>query len=374
MKKKVLFIAVATLIFWACSSDGDNSDPDPIDPIEFDRKAMLVNITDNIIIPAYQDFDLKIDAFKVSFEAFSTNPTVTALNTVREGWFTAYKTWQHVSMFEIGPAETLDFRLNMNIYPADDEKIEGYISSGDYNLALASNRDAKGFPALDYLFYGLADTDEAIIEVYAGEDGSKYLAYVAALLNDMETMTETVLSEWENGYGATFVANDGASATASVDRFVNDYIFYFEKFLRAGKMGIPLGVFSGTPSVGHLEAFYSDGNSKTLFLEGLLAVQNLFNGQYYGTQGEGPGLASYLDVLNSVKDGEDLAQAINDQINVARTAVQALGNFKDEIVNNTPPENMLNAYDEVQRIVPLLKVDMVSAMNIHIDFVDADGD
>jgi hypothetical protein len=35
---------------------------------------------------------------------------------------------------------------------------------------------------------------------------------------------------------------------------------------------------------------------------------------------------------------------------------------------------MLLAYDEVQRAVPLLKVDMVSAMSINIDFVDADGD
>lgn len=374
MKKKVLFLAIVTLIFWACSSDGNDSDPDPIDPIEFDRNALLVNITDNIIIPGYKDFDQKLEALKVSFEAFSADPTTTTLNTVKDSWFTAYKTWQQVSMCEIGPAETLDYRLNMNIYPADNEKIEGYISSGDYNLALASNRDAKGFPALDYLFHGLADTEETLVEIYAGADGSKYLTYVAALLDDMETMTKTVLAEWENGYGTTFVANDGASATASVDRFVNDYIFYFEKFLRAGKMGIPLGVFSGTPSVEHLEAFYSGGNSKALFLEGLLAIQNLFNGKHYDGQGEGPGLASYLDVLNTVKDGEDLAQAINDQINTARTAVEGLGNFKDEIENNTPPESMLNAYDEVQRVVPLLKVDMVSAMNIHIDFVDADGD
>ena len=35
---------------------------------------------------------------------------------------------------------------------------------------------------------------------------------------------------------------------------------------------------------------------------------------------------------------------------------------------------MLEAYDELQRAVVLLKVDMIQAMNISIDYVDADGD
>ncbi len=54
--------------------------------------------------------------------------------------------------------------------------------------------------------------------------------------------------------------------------------------------------------------------------------------------------------------------------------VSTLDSFRIEIENNNPATDMLLAYDEVQRIVPLLKVDMVSAMSISIDFVDADGD
>lgn len=190
----------------------------------------------------------------------------------------------------------------------------------------------------------------------------------------MENLVTQVVSEWKSDYRDTFVSNDGASSTASVDRFVNDFVFYYEKFLRAGKMGIPLGVFSGEVLPRNVEAYYKADVSNELFLEGLSSVQNFFNGTHYQKTSSGESLASYLEALNSLKGGEDLAELINDQFDAARSSVEALASFRSEIENNAPPTNMLKAYDEVQRAVPLLKVDMVSAMNISIDFVDADGD
>lgn len=190
----------------------------------------------------------------------------------------------------------------------------------------------------------------------------------------MTALTNEVVSEWEGNYRNTFVTNDGSSATASVDRFVNDFIFYYEKFLRAGKMGIPLGVFSGITAPNTIEVYHNPELSKTMFLTGLNTVQDFFNGRHFNAATSGESLASYLDELNTVTEGEDLTQLINDQLNEARAMVAGLGTFKDEIENNAPPTNMLLAYDEVQRLVPLFKVDMVSAMSISIDFVDADGD
>ncbi len=35
---------------------------------------------------------------------------------------------------------------------------------------------------------------------------------------------------------------------------------------------------------------------------------------------------------------------------------------------------MLTLYDEMQRLVVLLKVDMLQALSINVDYVDADGD
>ncbi|MFS4416754.1 imelysin family protein [Maribacter sp. 2307ULW6-5] len=372
---KKSFVALLFLgLLWACSTDSENGPDNAPGEATFDRAPLLTNWADNIIIPSYEAFLAQLADLNGAFETFEANANADNLVALRSAWAAAYTSWQRVSMFEIGPAESVGLRLNVNIYPTDSEKIAGHIASGNYDLSLSSNRDAKGFPALDWLINGLAEDDAAILGKYTGEDREATLAYTAAVLEDMTMLTTNVLNEWKDNYRDTFVANDGASATASVDRFVNDYIFYYEKFLRAGKMGIPLGVFSGTALPSHVEAYYDEELSNALFLEGLDAVQDFFNGRHTGSSGQGESLASYLDALNTVKDGEDLAAIINEQFNAARSSVTGLAPFKQEIQDNATPTNMLLAYDEVQKAVPLLKVDMVSAMSISIDFVDADGD
>jgi len=375
--KKIIGILCVLALVWACSNDSETDDSvivDPVEEVSFERSTMLVNWADNIIIPSYQAFTADMDDLLNTFNTFKADVNEGNLIALRASWLNAYKSWQHVEMFEIGPAESVGFQLNMNIYPTDNEKIDGFIVNGSYDLSLSSNRSAKGFPALDYLLNGLGDTDADILAFYNGDNKEAYLQYTEDVLMDMQSLTETVVSDWTNGYRDTFVANDGASSTASVDRMVNDYIFYYEKYLRAGKMGIPLGVFSGSTLPRNVEAYYEATISNDLFLEGLSAVQDFFNGNHFNSSTQGESLASYLDALNTLKNGEDLSTLINDQFNTARSMVLDLSAFRAEIENSNPPTSMLLAYDEVQKAVPMLKVDMVSAMSISIDFVDADGD
>ncbi len=379
LMKRVFAFALLLTALWACTSDDGGEVPPDGTPSEpdtatFERGTMLVNWADNIIVPSYEAFATELEVLATAFDAFKTDASTANLVSFRAAWLSSYKSWQQVSMFEIGPAESQGLRLNMNTYPTAPDKIEANMASTGYDLSLSSNRDAKGFPSLDYLINGLADTDDAIVSKYNDVDRDALIAYIDAVLADMQNLTKEVLDGWNNGYRDTFVSNDGASATASVDRYVNDYIFYYEKFLRAGKMGIPLGVFSGSSLPDKLEAYYEGSVSNELFLEGLSAFQDFFNGKHFGKSSSGESLASYLDALNELKDGESLNDIVNDQFNKAREAVVALAPFREELENNAVPTQMSTAYDEVQRAVPLLKVDMVSAMSISIDFVDADGD
>ncbi len=383
MKKRWYWIFAFLLVLWACSSDssdGPNPDDgtgqtDDVVPVTFDRGAMLTNWADNIIIPSYTTFSSELNELKTAFDTFSVSKTVENIVALRQAWLNAYIAWQRVSMFETGPAETIGYRLNMNTYPVDVTLLESFVVSGSYNLNLPSNRDVKGFSALDYLINGLENDDTALVSRFdTASDAQNRLAYINDVLDDMITLTDQVVQEWQGSFRDAFINNDGSSAAASTDRFVNDFILYYEKFLRAGKMGIPLGVFSGTPAPNTIEAFYKADVSRTLFLTGLSSVQDFFNGKHFDSNTTGESLASYLRALNEVKDGDDLDDVINDQFDLAREMVSSLDTFRNEIENNSPPTDMFMAYDEVQRAVPLLKVDMVSAMSINIDFVDADGD
>lgn len=374
MKRGINFLFSGLLLFLVSCSSGGNDNDGP-EPVSFDRAVMLANWADNIIVPAYQNFNTEVADLKTAADAFTAAPTENTLAALRTQFVTTYKAWQQVSMFEIGPAEQQGLRLNLNTYPTDAAEIEGNISAGTYNLDLISNRDAKGFPALDYLLYGTGVTTTDVVSKFSTDANSTaYNTYLADVVTDIEALTNQVVSQWAT-YRDTFVNNSGSSASASVDRFVNDYIFYFEKFLRAGKMGIPLGVFSTDKLPTHVESFYNRELSKELFLDGLNAIQNFFNGKAFASSQQGASLKSYLDALGAQRNGGSLSSAINSQIATARASVTGLsGTFYEQITDNEVPTQMLLAYDEVQRLVPLFKVDMVSAMSINIDFQDADGD
>ncbi len=375
MKKILLSFFVFTILLSGCSSDdGDNGTPAPSGDT-FDRKAMLANIADNIILPAYQNFSTDMNALGNAVSDFTATPTEENLTKLRAAWSKAYISWQSINMFEIGKAEEISYRNFMNVFPVNATDINANLNSGVYDLTAVSKQDEQGFGALDYLINGLADTDTDIVNLYTNLDGIKYKNYLTDVIGRMTTLTATVFVDWRNGYRDQFVNNNGSSATSSVDKLVNDYIFHYEKHLRAGKIGIPAGQFSAGSETfpDRVEAFYKGDFSKELFMANLSAMQDLFNGKHFGSATTGQSLKSYLDFLNTIKNGEDLATLINNQFNLAKTSASTLSDdFSSQVKSNN--DLMLSAFEELQKNVVLLKVDMLQALSISVDFRDADGD
>jgi len=367
MKKytSFFFLLVAFTFFTSCEKNTTGTGE--IDN-NYDRKAMLLDIVDNIIIPSYELYIAELEQLDNSAISFIANPNTETLSDLKASWLGAYKVWQQVSMFEIGKAEEISLRNYTNIFPTNVEEIETNISSGTFNLLLPSTMDAQGFPAIEYLLF--SESESETITSFGENERSEYLK---GLTEKLVSMANAVIDDWNNGYRTTFIENDGTSATSSVNKLVNDFIFYYEKFLRAGKIGIPAGVFSGDPIPSKIEGLYSGVYSKELFLTSLDAVTNFFNGKAVGTDQLGEGLSSYLDYLNTLKDGSNLSQLINDQFQVIKnTSADLDQNFQAQI--NDDNIQMLATYDELQKAVILLKVDMLQALNVKVDFVDADGD
>ena len=69
----------------------------------------------------------------------------------------------------------------------------------------------------------------------------------------------------------------------------------------------------------------------------------------------------------------DISTGIISQLSTAKAEVETLNtNVYTQI--NTDNSLMTRAYDELQKVVILLKVDMLQAFNVNVDYVDADGD
>ena len=370
MIKKIIPAVLLAIFIAACSSSDDSVVSDTPGDTAFDRAAMLRNFADNLIIPAYQTLNNDLSALTTAKDNFTATPNQANLDALRSNWFSAYKTWQHVEVFNIGKAEEIQYSFQMNIYPTNTTDIQNNIANGNYDLTAVNNNDAVGFPALDYMLYGIGANDTEILEKYTtNAESVKYQTYLSDLINQMKNLTQEVLNDWNASYRDTFIASTSNTASSAANKIVNDYIFYYEKGLRANKIGIPAGNFSSTPLPDKVEAFYNQEISKELALEALTAVQNIFNGTHFESSTSGIGFKGYLDNL----DRTELATMINGQFNTARGKIQALNaNFSTQI--NTDNTKMTQAYDALQAGVVLLKVDMLQAFNISVDYVDADGD
>ncbi len=366
--KKIVSIFLLFYIVIACKKD-------EVEPINYDRSSLLTNWANNIIVPSYTNYQAKVQLLITDINSFNTTPTVNNLQVTRNSWLEAYKAYQYISMYNFGKAEEVYIKESSNTYPTNTTGIENNISLGTYNLSLLSQFDKQGFPALDYLLNGLSTNDNTIVEYYnTNENATKYKQYLLAVANRLKTNIDLVVTDWNSGFKASYIADNGTSVSSSVNKTVNNFVKNFEKDIRTGKIGIPAGVFSsGTKFPDKVEGFYKNDISKILLNESIKASQDFFNGKHFGSTTTGEGLKSYLDFLNVIRDNQKLSDIINNQFTSIYTASEALNDsFSTQVT--TDNAKMLNAFDALQKNVAYTKLDMMQALNISIDYVDGDGD
>lgn len=358
--------------FLSCKKDEDK-EPEP--ESDFDRKVMLENIGNAIILPSYYTLSVKVTQLDSQITVFSTTPDITNLENVQNAFKEAYLAWQHVSVFEFGPAEQALLRTNTNTFPTDTTQVTTNVNSGSYNLSAVSNIDAKGFPALDYLLFGIGADNAAILEKYitAGNAANRK-NYLHDVANEIKVNVNTVYTGWTaagGNYISTFVSAMGADVGSSCGYLVNQLNYDFES-LKNYKIGIPLGKKTlGTPLPEKTEAHYS-GISVQLAVEQLKAIENIYLGR--SQQGvDGTGLDDYLVHLKSQYNSGMLSDAIKAQLTMGITKLEAVPDpLSETILSNAMVVDA--AYMELQKQVVLFKTDMPSALGVLITYQDNDGD
>lgn len=380
MKKLIsLKVILLSLILINCTSDSETNDVIEetelnieVKQSEFDRLSMLTFWADSIIIPSIDSFYIELNSLNEHVSSFSVNPNPSTLTQLRDQWLTTYKKWQYVEMFDLGVAEEVYFKNRMNIFPANTIRIENNISNLGFNLDDSVNFTSQGFTALDYLLFGIAPNDDAIIAKFS-DSSLNYNSYLAAITSKMIELTLSVKSEWEGSYRDSFIQSTDNTATSSINIMLNNFVFYFEKGYRANKFGIPAGVFSGGPLPDRIEAYNGEIYSQILALEATTAIENFFNGVAYNDPNTtGLSIKNYLDFIET-DVSDKLSTRINNQIQTAKNKIKELNtNFKEQIEENNT--EMLLTYDAIQTAVVLFKVDMLQKLNISIDYADADGD
>lgn len=371
MKKVILIFGFIALLIACSSNDDKNASPGN----NYDRTALLTNWADNIIIPSFENYQAKVQVLVNNTTAFTTTPTELSLQALRASWLDAYKAYQYVGMYNFGKADEVSFRETTNIYPTDAAGIQSNITSGNYNLALQAQFVRQGFPAMDYLINGLGTGDSVIVGFYTtNANASGYKTYLTAVSNRLKLNADTILNDWKTTYRNSYVANTGTTVSGSVSVTTNNFVKFLERDVRSAKVGIPAGLLSaGVTFPEKVEGYYKADVAKDLLLVSIKAAQDFFNGKHFDSATTGEGLKSYLDYLNANRDGQKLSDVINNQFAAVVTISNPLNtNFSQQIFSDNT--KMVAAYNVIQQNVVYVKLDMMQALNITIDYVDGDGD
>lgn len=362
----ILFLCTIIVSMVSCEGNED----DDADLNRFDRSAMLENMAQNIIIPAYNTLQVRVGALKSTAQAFTQNPTSESLTKLQNDWESAYKVWQHANAFNFGPAGEEGVRRDLieeiGTFPVSVQKIESAINT-DPNFN-DFNRDARGFLTVEYLIYGLNATNDEIIQNFATENRK---AFLVGAIEDIEQRVNMVLSGWNDGFATEFIQNAGTDVGSSTSALYNEFVKSFEA-IKNFKLGLPLGRRPGQTNAEPqlVEAYYS-GKSLVMIQEHLTAIENIWHGRN-NTGIDGIGFREYLA---SVEGGEALIIATEAQMTVVKAALAAIPtqpSLAEQIVSAPTAADLLHT--ELQKHTRFYKSDMSSLLGIAITFSSGDGD
>ena len=353
-------LAILTIILLAFSC-GVDEEPGTDCIQGFDQKAMFENMATSTILPAYSQLKNQVDQLSIKGAAFTTDPSEATLLDLRSSFIAAYEQWQYAAPFEFGPAMDVFLRNSLNNFPVNVGQLENNIATGSWNFDAPDEYD-KGFPALDYLLYGIATgVTETSTLFKDAPDAQKHRDYLTALIADIKTRVDKTTQAWET-YETTFTTNTGTADGSSLSSIINSFNEHYELSKRE-KVGFPSGALtSGFPNPEAVEAYYS-GHS-TILLQKTLEVSETISSQ----------LKDYLDQVNAVKSGTPLSDLIKTQYQAIRTLADSFGSTPLSEVIDTEVEKMTDLYQLISDQVVLIKTDLPSVLCVSITYIDNPSD
>lgn len=363
--KYPIFAACLLLGFSSCKTD--KKDPCAVD---FDQTTLLSNVGNNIIIPTYDKLKAEVTTLSTDTDAFIAGPSNSTLTQLRQSWKTAWMTWQTAAHFDFGPAETQDLRASINNFPLFTKRLQDAIQSGSYDINTNDYSYARGFPALDYLLYGVDNSDATIVSKYTTDSvANNRKQYLKDVVAHIQTKVNTVATAWSatgGNYINTFTTTTGMATGQPMSLLINQLNMNYE-LIKNDQIGLAAGAkISYLVQPDKVMAYYSR-MSKDFILEGLKANKALFQGMAKGT--DGIGLDDYIKATEATKGSDGLEVVILKQYDAAIAAMEAInGTWHDALTNNL--NGVKAVYAGAQNQVVNIKTDLPAALCVSITYSD----
>jgi len=388
-------IATATVSLTACVGESDS----PSNSLnDFPFTPMLANYTDNLILPAVDDFQTQATAFAndsalgAYCDALGSAEEETQQLAAQREWRDLMSTWQRNELMILGPlAENESVIRNRilsygSIFDHNACAVDqGVIAATQTDFSMNSRRDsARGLDAIEYLLYNddldhnCPDTTQSTQNWNALDDATRKQQrcdYALLLADDLQTQAEELSSRWQ-AYRSDYLNPTNTSDSLSA---LSDALFYLEELVKDTKIGIPTSIIND----GCEEAACPDAVESPYSETSLQSIRiNLVTFEQLLTGGSGLGFDDVIATTAFADSGiiegfqTDIQAAIDfiDGMDTSlHTAADAQLESGDETACTNSAANpdtgsvpMCNLYGLLKRITDRLRIDFIAAVDLDL--------
>lgn len=331
----------------------------------FERRAMLENLTQNVILLAHAELVEAVEGLEQAAQTFVADPSALTLDVAQAAWGEVGTAWAGVELYALGPLDITVLHNQINKPIITPTLIDEYLESGEVNAETlaAQGSTVKGITAAEYLLLS-PDGDEAVLAAFEETQRTDYLIALSEVLRKSAQDLYTYWSPEGENYAATFSAADeaGGSTKGSINMLVNEMIVVLEEVARM-KLAAPLGLSDGeVADPSKVEAPLSETSLRRIRAN-LKSVEQAFTG------GDGLGLDDYLEFLGAEVQATLVEQRLAEALNALDAIEEPL-----ETAVTTQPDTVQALYDAVQALLVATSVDAANQLGITVTFSDADGD
>jgi predicted lipoprotein len=371
---------------------GDDGGPGPTPAIDaavdtFDRKAVLANLGENVVVPVYESFAARVTDMATAIDAhcagLGTADEASLRAAAQDAWKQSMTAWQLAEVMRFGPVSMDEGALRDVIYSwpivstcAVDQDVNLHRTDpAGYDIgARLTNR--RGLPALEHLLFSdeLAHSCppqaapvgwDALSE---DDRESARCAFAQVAVADLAGQAKTLLDAWRPAAGNYLAGFASASAFESAQAGLNvvtDAMFYLDTDTKDMKLAEPAGIAvnvcntMGEPCPDELESPRAR-HSKENVIANLRGFQMLFLGQGPG----GVDGAGFDDFLRSVDAGA-LADQMAAALVTAIAAVEAIpGSMEDALQSDY--EAVAAAHAGVKGVTDILKTQFLTVLGLDL--------
>ena len=335
------------------------------------RQQVLNSLSDDLIVPRYQEVAQEMDDLSVALVGLCANPGSETLDAARTAWREARAPWMRSQATWFGPVMDRRSRSLVDWSPVDPERIETTlagresISAGDVREFFGSTQ--RGLGSIEYIIFG----EDATVLASLDDPGGIRCQYLTALGEVAADEMAGVLADWtgdgspDGGYAGYFKGTASISLVEqqAVDEAVRTSVF-ITRSIADMKLGKALGADGGEPDPSAILG--AGGHNAVADLRNqVLGMQDV----YLGAGAEGAlGISALVSGVS-----EEADRRVRGHFDGALSAVGGLQEPLQSTVAADPAPAHL-AHQRIQELQRALNTEVVSLLGVTVGFADTDGD